>query len=90
MKLNNNSQILYFENSSLKFIQNFNFGSNLIINDISKVLGLKDDEIKKILEKCNFEKQDLENEYLEKEFFTKKILERLKKNCFLRLLMQEL
>ncbi len=76
---NNNSQILYFENSSLKFIQNFNFGSNLIINDISKVLGLKDDEIKKILEKCNFEKQDLENEYLEKEFFLQKNFRKIKK-----------
>ena len=76
----NNSQILYFENSSLKFIQNFNFGSNLIINDISKVLSLKDDEIKKILEKCNFEKQDLENEYLEKEFFLQKNFRKIKKN----------
>ena len=76
---NNNSQILYFENSSLKFIQNFNFGSNLIINDISKVLSLKDDEIKKILEKCNFEKQDLENEYLEKEFFLQKNFRKIKK-----------
>ncbi len=75
----NNSQILYFENSSLKFIQNFNFGSNLIINDISKVLSLKDDEIKKILEKCNFEKQDLENEYLEKEFFLQKNFRKIKK-----------
>ena len=78
----NNSQILYFENSSLKFIQNFNFGSNLIINDISKVLSLKDDEIKKILEKCNFEKQNLENEYLEKEFFLQKNFRKIKKKLF--------
>ena len=28
------SQILYFENDALKFEQNFNFGTNLIINDI--------------------------------------------------------
>ena len=32
-----NSQIFYFENDSLKFEQNFNFGSDLIINDISKI-----------------------------------------------------
>ena len=35
-----NSNVIFFENSSLKFIQNFNFGSNLIINDISKVISL--------------------------------------------------
>ena len=88
---NNNSQIVYFENSSLKFIQNFNFGSNLIISDISKVIGLNIDDAKRILEKCNFENRIWENEYIEKEFFLeKKILERLKKNYFLRLQMQEL
>ena len=76
---NTNSQILYFENSSLKFIQNFDFGSNLIMSDISKVIGLKVDNIKKILEKCNFEKRDLENEYLEKEFFLQKNFRKIKK-----------
>ncbi len=79
---NTNSQILYFENSSLKFIQNFDFGSNLIMSDISKVIGLKVDNIKKILEKCNFEKRDLENEYLEKEFFLQKNFRKIKKKLF--------
>ena len=36
----NNSQIIFFENSSLKFIQNFKFGSSLVFNDISKITGL--------------------------------------------------
>ena len=79
---NTNSQILYFENSSLKFIQNFDFGSNLIMSDISKVIGLKVDNIKKILENCNFEKRDLENEYLEKEFFLQKNFRKIKKKLF--------
>ena len=36
----NDTELLYFENSALKFIQNFRFGSNLILNDITKVTGL--------------------------------------------------
>ena len=76
---NNNSQIVFFENSSLKFIENFNFGSNLIISDISKVIGLNIDDAKRILEKCNFEKLDWENEYIEKEFFLEKNFRKIKK-----------
>ncbi len=76
---NNNSQIVFFENSSLKFIENFNFGSNLIISDISKVIGLNIDDTKRILEKCNFEKLDWENEYIEKEFFLEKNFRKIKK-----------
>ena len=76
---NNNSQIVFFENSSLKFIENFNFGSNLIISDISKVIGLNIDDAKRILEKCNFEKLDWENEYIEKEFFLEKKFRKIKK-----------
>ena len=79
---NNNSQIVYFENSSLKFIENFNFGSNLIINDISKVLGLNIDDTKRILEKCNFETVDWENDYVEKEFFLQKNFRKIKKKLF--------
>ena len=31
------SKIIFIENSSLKYVQDFKFGSNLIIKDISKV-----------------------------------------------------
>jgi len=62
------SKITFMENSSLKYIQDFKFGSNLIINDISKVTGLKIDIIKKILINSNFAEQKLE-ELVEKNFF---------------------
>ena len=35
-----NSEIIFFEDSSLKFIQNFEFGTNIILNDISKIIAL--------------------------------------------------
>ena len=34
-------QLIYFENSSLKFTQGFDFGTEIIINDISKIIALK-------------------------------------------------
>ena len=41
------SKIFYFENESLKFEQVFNFGTDIIINDIHKVTGLKINSVKK-------------------------------------------
>ena len=37
----NHSKIFYFENNSLKFEQNFNFGTDIIIKDISKITLLQ-------------------------------------------------
>ena len=43
---NANSKILYFENNALKFEQDFKFGSDIIIKDISKITSLKTEFIK--------------------------------------------
>ena len=65
----NETELIYFENSALKLIQNFKFGSNLILNDISKVTGLKNHTIKKILLDLKFSDKNLDTEIVEKEFF---------------------
>ena len=52
----------------MKYIQDFKFGSNLIINDISKVTGLNIDLIKNILINSDFSEKNLE-ELVEKNFF---------------------
>ena len=62
------SKIIFIENSSLKYIQDFKFGSNLIIKDISKVTGLETDIIKTILINSNFSEKKLD-ELVEKKFF---------------------
>ena len=50
IKINeNNSKIFFFENNSLKFEQKFEFGSNMIIKDISKITALKSETINSIL-----------------------------------------
>ncbi len=64
-----NSKIFFFENSSLKFFQNFPFGSNIILNDISKITGLKYENVKKLLTNCNLSEESLDNEIVEEEYF---------------------
>ena len=43
------SKIFFFENNSLKFEQEFKFGINIILKDISKVTALKISDVKTIL-----------------------------------------
>ena len=75
----NDTELIYFENSALKFVQNFKFGSNLILNDISKVTGLSNDTIKKILLGFEFSDKNLDSEIVEKEFFKSQNFRKIRK-----------
>ena len=75
-----NSHISFFENSSLKFFQEFKFGSNLIIKDISKVIGLNIDEVKNIINSSNLISTDVEDENIEKKFFRYTSFRKIKKS----------
>lgn len=74
-----NSQIFFFENSSLKFIQNFNFGTEIIINDISKVIALEKRIIKNFLKNCDYSNKFSEEDFLEKDYFIKNNFRKIKK-----------
>ena len=75
----NETELIYFENSALKLIQNFKFGSNLILNDISKVTGLKNHAVKKILLDLKFSDKNLDTEIVEKEFFETQNFRKIRK-----------
>ena len=77
------SRIIFFENSSLIFSQEFDFGSDLIIRDISKVIGLKIENVKDILTSLSFEKENIKNEYLEEKFFFNHNFKKIKKKLIL-------
>ena len=77
------SKLFYFENDALKFEQNFNFGSDLVISDISKVIGLSKENVKKIIATCNFSSQILDNELVEEEFFKSSNFRKIKKKLIL-------
>ena len=65
-----NSKIIYFENSSFKYAQDFNFGSELLIKDIAKITSLNRKNIEKFILDTNFDKDKIDTEdYIEKEYF---------------------
>ncbi len=78
-----NSKIFFFENSSLKFFQNFSFGSNIILKDISKITGLKYENTKQLLSNCNFSKESLESETVEEEYFQGQNFRKIKKKLII-------
>ena len=75
----NNSKISFFENSALKFEQVFSFGTEIIVNDITKITSLKKEDVKRILESVKLNQDIEENELLEKEYFKDGIYKKLKK-----------
>ena len=74
-----NSKIVYFENNSLKFEQDFKFGTNIILQDISKITSLKIEDIKNILKNTQFKKEISEEELVESENLNQNISRKIKK-----------
>jgi cell division protein FtsA len=75
----NNSKLFFFENNSLKYEQGFQFGSNIIINDIVKITSLKKDTIIMILDNIESQKELLKEELIEEKFFKNDIYRKIKK-----------
>ena len=75
----NTINISFFENSALKFSQKFNFGTNLILNDISKVIALDIKTVKNILKNSNLSEENTENDFIEKNFFENLNFRKIKK-----------
>ena len=59
------SKIIYFENNCLKFEQVFNFGSDIIIKDISKITSLEINNIKDTIKDLNMENQFSDEDFIE-------------------------
>ncbi len=74
-----NSKIFFFENDSLKFEQNFEFGTEIIVKDISKITALNTELVRVILNKINLNEQILDDELLEKEYFEENNYRKIKK-----------
>ena len=77
------SQIFFFENYALRFFQDFEFGSDIIINDISKIAALKNNIVKDILLTSNFSENNLETNYIEKHYFNEQNYRKINKKLFL-------
>ena len=82
------SKIFYFENETLKFEQVFKFGTDMVVNDILKVTGLKIDTVKKILDKIVLKKALLnENDLIEEEFLKDENIKKIKKKLLYEIVL---
>ncbi len=72
-------EILFFENSALKFTQKFDFGSDIVLNDISKIIAVEKETLKNILLNSNFSKEMTNDTLIEKDFFNTKNFRKIKK-----------
>ena len=59
--------------------KNLIFGTNLILQDISKVTSLKFEKVKKILENLDFSKNNFKDELIERDFFIDENYRKIKK-----------
>jgi len=66
----NESILLFFFESAFCFSQKFDFGSDIILKDISKVCSLKISTVQKIISESSFEISD-KNLYIDKKYFEK-------------------
>ena len=65
------SSLALFYNGSFCFQENFNFGTNIIKKDVSKLCSIELDIIDKIISEINFEKEFSE-ELIDKKYFNRK------------------
>tara|TARA_S200000501_G_C20586045_1_gene639373 strand:- start:47 stop:754 length:708 start_codon:yes stop_codon:yes gene_type:complete len=64
------TQLSFFYDSAFCFFKRFNFGSDLILKDISKVCSLEIDDVRNIISKSSFEITD-KNMYIDEKYFNK-------------------
>ena len=78
------SSIILFDQSSFKYGQSFNFGSNIIFNDIMKICSVDKEIIIKFLSDKIFKEKNFKDEdLLEKEYFIKKFYRKIRKKLIL-------
>lgn len=77
--LSETSHISYFKNSCLVYVQNFNFGFNILLRDVSKVCSLSLDNVKEIFSNINFDEISTlnQNEYLDKKYFKDELFRKI-------------
>ena len=81
----NKSKIFYVENDAIKFEQNFNFGTKIILNDICKITSLELSSVKNIISENKDIYKIPEEELLEKKYFDNQKYRKIKKNLIAKI-----
>ncbi len=80
-----NSSIIYFDNDSFRYSEYFNFGTNIILKDISKICSIDIELIENFLSQNLFNKKFNDDEYLEEKYFTKGNFRKIRKKLILEI-----
>ena len=82
---NKNSKIFYVENNAIKYEQKFSFGTEIIVNDISKIISFENEQVKKIIsENVNISKI-ADEELLEEKHFYNQRYRKIKKSLIMKI-----
>ena len=73
------SKIFYIENNAIKYEQKFNFGTEIISNDICKITSLSNDEVKNIISENENISNITDTDFLEEKFFKNTQYRKIKK-----------
>ena len=80
-----NSKIFYVENNAIKFEQKFNFGTEIIVNDICKVTSLGSALVKNIISDNKNIYKISDKELLEEKYFNIQQYRKIKKNLIAKI-----
>ena len=80
-----NSSIIYFDNDSFRYSEYFNFGTNIILKDISKICSIDIELIENFLSQNLFNKKFNDDEYLEEKYFAKGNFRKIRKKLILEI-----
>ena len=80
-----NSKIFYVENNAMKFEQKFNFGTEIIVNDICKITSLESTIVKNIILENKNISEISDEELLEEKYFKKLQYRKIKKNLIAKI-----
>ena len=77
---NKNSKIFYVKNNSIKYEQKFNFGTEIIVNDICKITSLEYQSVKDLISENHNILKICDKEILEQKYFNNQQHRKIKKN----------
>ncbi len=81
----NNSKIFYVENNAIKFEQKFNFGTEIIVNDICKITFLENNLVKNIISENKNICKISDKELLEEKYFNSQKYRKIKKSLIAKI-----
>ena len=80
----NNCKIIYVKNDSIILEEKFKFGTEIVEKDISKIISVKLNVVKNIIEK-NIEIEKIEDELVEKDYFIEQQFRKIKKKTIVEI-----